>query len=749
MVRIVARRNLRFALLAGSAIVTGFSPLASIAADTPADNSSDGTSTVEVSAQRQSPAAEAAEKKPQAASVISPEQLQDNNSNTLRDIAGQAPSLQMNRTTITPSSLSVFIRGIGEADAQGEPSVGIFIDGIYLPRSVGASQDLLDVQDITIERGPTGFEGGHDVEGGAIRITTTPPGNTPTLNAAVGYGSFNEWLTSVSGSSPIINDKLYGSLAISHHQRDGIDYNATTNRDTNNIDASALRAKLRATPNDRLELNLGFDALLDQGEARSYGDLLRENPATTSFNPIVPKNDYLTYGFNLTADYRLNDELHLKSITSIRSAVQEVTYDNTPDLYARNTQYYHYHDSSYEQDFRLNGEYDRVGVTAGLYAYHEDWDQDRRANNAFGGYPAVPSLIRIQPVEAAILQGNTELSAYGETRVHFTPQLTGTLALRADYQYHTTEEELYTLLSNPNKTFTTGVKNELSVLESAPRGALIWATGKLHTDWFKVLPKATLEYAVEPNFRPYISISQGQKAGGYDFRAQTPIAQGGLIQASVPYQPEQLTTLETGLKTKFLDGRLQFDTAAFYNDFSQIQLTTINPANGVSQRFNAGNGHSVGGEVELSGSPLPGWTVHVSATALDAQLDSFNGHATASTPRAGEQLPYSPRLQGDIASSYTLPLPTPGVWRVFGDASLQTTTYTTAVESNQVQIPGQALINLGGSYTSADGRWSVTLTARNITNHLYPQTITTYLPAFVSAAYNDPRSVFLTLRYSL
>lgn len=287
MFRSHARRPFRLALLGGTALFPAFAPLAAIAAD-PVPPATADTSTVEVTGTKLSPAAKAAENKPQAASVIGQQQVQDLGATKLQDLAGIAPGVIINNNTPSPNNLSVYIRGIGEPDAQGIPSVGIFIDGIYQPRNLGANLDLLGLQDVTIERGPVGFEGGHDAEGGAVRLTTLAPSNTLTLNAQAGYGTYNEFITSILGSGPIVPDLLYGSLAVSHHGRDGIDTNAATGLEMNNTAIATVRGKLRYTPSNDLEINLGYDFTLDNSQVRSPGNAASPD-IYASNNPLFPK----------------------------------------------------------------------------------------------------------------------------------------------------------------------------------------------------------------------------------------------------------------------------------------------------------------------------------------------------------------------------------------------------------------------------------------------------------------------------
>lgn len=765
-----ARRPFRLALLGGTVLVSTLLPPAAMAAEPAPADAAGEPQTVQITGAKAapaSPAARAAEERPQAASVVGKQELQDIGAVKLQDIGGLTPGLVLQNNTPSTNNISAFIRGIGEPDAQGIPSVGIFIDGIYQPRNLGANLDLLNVQDVTIERGPVGFEGGHDAEAGAIRVSTVAPTNTPTLNIGAGYGTYNEFLTSIIGSGPLVPDLLFGNLAVQHHQRDGFDTNAVTGRSTNNANTTTVRSRLRYTPSNDLEINLGFDGTFDQGQARSYGNQL--NPDIyTSYNPLIPRAYFNQLGLNLTVDYHLADNVQLKSITSVRGFYQWAVFDNNADPFNRNSQPVHYRDRSYEQDFRLTATYDRVDFIAGLYAFNENWQTDRRGNA--GTYPTT-GKVKYTPVETTITQINTELAAYAEARIHFTPQLTGTLAVRGDYQVHSNNQALYSLLatanpSNPASWVYASSVSDAGLLLGNPRGPLLWTTpGTVQQSWFTALPKAVIEYAVQPDLRPYFSVSQGQKEGGYDFRAITPTAER---QAVLPYNPEQLTTWELGVKSRLLGDRLQFDAAAFYNYFAELQNTFLDPNTNLSHRFNIGSAHSDGLEAELIGSPLDGWKINVSGTLLDAELNSYKGVVKYShypdgtnpytTPHPGAQLPYSPHFQANIGTSYVLPVQAAGTWRVFGNVVLSTPFYTELTNLAQQQIPGSAIINAGFNWTSESGRWNATFTLHNLADHRYPGSISlvrytsgtkTGYPVLINTAWDDPLTAFFELHYTL
>ena len=118
--------------------------------------------------------------------------------------------------------LSAYIRGIGQNDFAFnlDPGVGVYLDGVYLARSVGANQDLLDIERVEILKGPQGTLFGRNTIGGAISIVTQAPSNDFGAKFEVTAGRFNRIDTKGIINIPI-SDGLYSSLSFATKNNDG------------------------------------------------------------------------------------------------------------------------------------------------------------------------------------------------------------------------------------------------------------------------------------------------------------------------------------------------------------------------------------------------------------------------------------------------------------------------------------------------------------------------------------------------
>ncbi len=121
------------------------------------------------------------------------------------------------------SVLSASIRGVGQDDFAFNlnPAVGVYLDGVYLARTIGANQGLLDVDRVEILKGPQGTLFGANTEGGAISIITHTPGNEQKFTGQVTGGSLNRRDIGFTADIPLIKDTLLSSITVSSQDRDG------------------------------------------------------------------------------------------------------------------------------------------------------------------------------------------------------------------------------------------------------------------------------------------------------------------------------------------------------------------------------------------------------------------------------------------------------------------------------------------------------------------------------------------------
>lgn len=205
-------------LLAGAAAASAQQqPLTSATADAGA------LQEIVVTAERRS---ENIQNVPIAVTAFTAESLQQRNLSDIHALSNLSPGVNLDSGAPFSgdrSVLSASIRGVGQDDFAFnlQPAVGVYLDGVYLARTIGANQNLLDVDRVEILKGPQGTLFGANTEGGAISIVTHTPGNEQKFTAQATGGSFDRRDFAFSADLPIINDTLLSSITASSQTRNG------------------------------------------------------------------------------------------------------------------------------------------------------------------------------------------------------------------------------------------------------------------------------------------------------------------------------------------------------------------------------------------------------------------------------------------------------------------------------------------------------------------------------------------------
>lgn len=178
--------------------------------------------TISVTAQKR---VENVQEVPITISAISANGIRDNDIGNITEVSAYIPNVEMDATSPfagSSSVLSAFIRGIGQNDFAFnlEPGVGLYIDGVYYARTLGAVADTLNLERIEVLKGPQGTLFGRNSIGGALSIVTSNPSETFGFKAEATTGSFNRQDVRISADLPL-SDDLLTQVSFSSKRRDG------------------------------------------------------------------------------------------------------------------------------------------------------------------------------------------------------------------------------------------------------------------------------------------------------------------------------------------------------------------------------------------------------------------------------------------------------------------------------------------------------------------------------------------------
>jgi iron complex outermembrane receptor protein len=163
---------------------------------------------------------------PIAITALSAKALEAKAVQNVTELADFAPNVQMDNTSPFSGSsqvLTAFIRGIGQNDFAFnlEPGVGLYVDGVYYARTLGAAVDLLDLERVEILKGPQGTLFGRNTIGGAISVVTRDPSRVFDYKAELTAGRFSRFDLRASLDVPLIEDTLLSQISVSSSDRDG------------------------------------------------------------------------------------------------------------------------------------------------------------------------------------------------------------------------------------------------------------------------------------------------------------------------------------------------------------------------------------------------------------------------------------------------------------------------------------------------------------------------------------------------
>ncbi len=690
---------------------------------------------------------------PVAVSVVTGEVLEDRAAEDISELQSSVPNLSIYQGRNQSTTLTAFMRGIGQADPLWgvDPGVGLYLDDVYIARPQGALLDVYDVQRIEALRGPQGTLYGKNTIGGALKYVSRQLTDDTAAQVSITGGSYSTQDVRASVSGALVEGKLRAKVAIASLQRDGFGENRFTGRDVSDKDTLAFRLALDWLPADNVTVQLSADRTEDSAEPKGYQRLMA-NPLCPLFlagqtcpplddrfdteSGLAPLNSTDADGYALTVHWGLSDAWQLKSITAYRESDSKnnIDFDTTParitDVKAT------YFDEQITQEFQLL--YDRGGKFSGVFgAYYFDGEAGGLVQNIF--------LNRI----FGTTEGTTKTESFalfGDGSYAITDTLTLNVGLRATQEKKTT------------RAFNAGYTNDTFTVVNA-----ITANFNKSKTFDSIAPRLGLDYRFTDDVLGYLSISRGHKSGGFNVRAQATV----FPQSAEPFDDEVLDVAELGIKSVLADRQLVLNAAAFYGKYQDIQVSTFTAydsnGDGVEDAFfgnflNAGDATMQGVEVEFdfTSQAVDWFGLSGNLSYLDAEPDDFldeNGDGFVDT----QVITNAPEFTGALRVNLDFPL--------FGGlltGSLQASYRDDSVLTNEggpyPGRPGQPLLPITQpSYTAYDAwfgwlspnaKWRLGVTGKNLSDEGY-LTNGYNIPALgiLVGSYGAPRTVVATVEY--
>ncbi len=680
---------------------------------------------------------------PVAVTAFTSEALDKLNVKDLGDLDAQVPNLTVYAARGSTSTVTAYIRGVGQADPLWgvDPGVGIYLDDVYIARPQGALLDVFDVERIEVLRGPQGTLYGKNTIGGAIKYISRGLPQETTGFASVTVGNYNQLdvKAALGGEIGGKDSGLRGRVSVASMNRDGFGTNTYTGQQVSDKEINAVRVQLGAYSQDDFDVQVAFDYMDDQSGVRG-AKMLRANPLAAAYPPLDDRydirsgmkniNDTEMKGASVTANWRPSDDWAFKYVAAKRESDTEtnIDFDTTPrplvDVRA------FYSDSQVSQEFQAN--YDGGGRARGVMGlYWFNGDAGGQVLNYFWNPLLATGLTNPLFGDTQGVVNTKSIALYAD----WTFDLTDRLKLDVGARY--TDEDKHAIALN---RFYTSTQYQTS-----------WGTAanfNKTVNFKNVSPKVSLDYQITPDIMVYGLASRGFKSGGYNIRANTT----AVPRSGEPFDDEKVDSFEIGGKMSFLDQRLFLNLSAFHNKYQDIQLSVFTSymlPNGSQSFFgdftNAGKGTVNGVEVEYQFLPTANWLISGNLAWLDAKYDEFisSGVNIANTQRFTN----APEFSGALNVEYRTDLANGGNLSARVGYSYQSEVWPTTDLSPLIRQDGYGLLNAGVIWKVNDA-WSLSLQGTNLADEEYRTTgynIAAY--GVLTGFYGPPRQYSLTARY--
>ena len=683
----------------------------------------------------------AAQDLPVSVTAINEQLIIDSESIDLSDIGRMVPNATLHPSATFASTPNFLIRGIGVSGTTRslDPAVGVIVDGVYLGFPVGANLDMFDRESIEILRGPQGTLLGRNVTGGAVVVRTKRPTGEfgAKIDATVGDYSRRDLSFSIEGP---ISDTISGKIAVMSRERDGYwkDNNGGTMVPTDgaiargydetgfgesgtkpDVDLTIIRPMLLIEPNENLDITLIGEFLSDKsGTANSRNFVNSNSLRRTQLFGYTPPEDRYEINHNLIGGNDLEidtfvGEFNLQMDTGILTGIasyRELTYDSSTDFDGSPITLFHFPDNHEEQEqqtfeLRYAGSYsDNIDYVVGISYFDQEMFVGERRD--FG----------VADIAGVVELSHDSIGIFAELDYSITDKTKITLGARWTEE---SKDVIFNAIGSCEKDFSSC---------SGPNSGL-----SVDGTFDDTTPKVAITHALNEDVNIYASFTQGFRSGTFDARARTVDS----FLNSKP-GPEEVTSIELGMKSTFNDGKVLLNIALFQADYDDIQKLALEecevdivtcPSGRIQRLINAAKATIEGIEIETRINLTDQFSIEGSLGYTDAGFDEFlgfdadgvRGYDPVTDPAAAAALKFErvPELTYNIMANYFQPLSN-GAELDFRISYSYTDDFTNdALGTKAIITDSYGLLDASVSYTFAQSGLKLTVFGKNITDEDY------------------------------
>ncbi len=569
------------------------------------------------------------------------ELLEQNAVSTIEDISFMTPGLSANVQGNNVQNV-LNMRGIesGNIGVGFDQPVSINIDGVQFSNAEFLRVGQFDLERAEVLKGPQALYFGKNSPAGIIALTTADPTDELYTEIKAGYATgADRWFAEGVLSGPI-SETVGGRLAVTYTDAKGWWENqvpGVANKDAPDYNEMIARGTLTFEPTDNFDAKAKLTYHRNRGDDYAYQELVECTPAVETWSPYSdcklngkgasvdpdflpgfdpslsplwrdePYSEYNTTIFSLEANYDINDELTLTSVTGY-SDLDNQRFDNIivggtiPLIILGEAQ----KQETLSQEIRLTGTYDRFNFMLGGFVDDRTITQDSAVVLAGGLTP-----FNTQEITA------DSMSAFAQIEYDLTDELSVSVGGR-----YTEETKAYRgVMTQGNGYVVDGVTVEAG-------DEFLIENPEIDADDFS--PELTVSYRPTNNVNIFASYKEGFKSGSYSM-SQTASRFLSVRQAETDFAPEEVEGYEIGAKTEWLDNRLRLNLVWFDYDYSNLQLSAFDSEIQSTRVFNAGAAKTRGIEFESMYIPetFDALTLTANIAYLDAYYEEWDADCTA------------------------------------------------------------------------------------------------------------------------
>jgi iron complex outermembrane recepter protein len=700
-----------------------------------AESTSGGIETVTVTARHR---AESIQVAPVAVTALDADQLEKLFVHDMGDLDKLAPNLSIQGVgAIHRDAAVMYSRGIGYngVDLGQDPAVGLSINGVFPTQNVGMMSNMLDVDEVQMLRGPQGTLFGKNTIGGVLVLTTKQPGDTYDIEASERYGNLGRDDQFVAVDLPV--DDTFGiRLSFQREYSDGAFKNEYVPPPGESVpkwlggdNIKTYRGTFVWKPMSNFESD--FVATYMDDHSPSVGGTNGSTPTDylcavigeCGYDYGGPHNPYQVYRNFPSGDFMDSTSLSWNNryhgdgfdIVSVTGYIKDWNnsysdYDNTALNFFQST--FGLNSRQFSQELRVESNNDDSPFkwVGGAIFTSRIWD----GSQVF--YSFIPTLGG--EVDYAKQLDETQ-AVFGQADYQVLPGLELTAGIRYTSEFKDVDREPST--------------NALTACGGTP----CYGPWYFSKTWTNTIFHFGADYKIDDQKMVYATYSTGFVAGGFDTRVSTQAETG------LPYSPEKAKSYEIGFKSDWLDNHLRANLAAFYVNYSDVQVGAFLPGGSFDQVIvNNAFERAEGLEAELTYIPIERLILSASAGLDDAYYTSFtaNVFGTGVANYAALRPAFTPKYSGRLEAQYQFLLGGNGDLTPDVSYSYTTSYYTDLTNSPVGYNHPFGLLDASLTYNDPTGRWKIALWGKNLTDTLYRLAAVPSSGYFTQLYFANPRT---------